>query len=199
MRYSQNNEEDIIIEFFKDKKSGFFIEIGSYHPFVFSNVRKLHENGWGGVMIEPSDRCFESLLREYENTENITLIKKAVIVEENVEEITFYDYNGDAISTTNFQHTLKWHEKFNETKVKTISLNKLLEQYGNLCDFINIDVELTNYELFSNLPDWFLNRISLICIEHDNRYEDIEKTLERFNFIRLLLNSENIIMGRKNN
>src|SRR3989339_633328 len=52
--YSQTGE-DIIIDFFlKEKKSGFYIDVGAYHPVNLSNTYKFYKRGWNGVNIEPN-------------------------------------------------------------------------------------------------------------------------------------------------
>src|ERR1035437_6109979 len=54
MRYSQNSEEDFILDFFKDYPKGQAIDIGAYDTFRFSNTRALYETGkWSGVLVEP--------------------------------------------------------------------------------------------------------------------------------------------------
>jgi len=44
--YSQYKEDEILRTLLGD--SGYFLEIGAFHPFVFSNTRFLVERGWGG-------------------------------------------------------------------------------------------------------------------------------------------------------
>ena len=49
--YSQNNEEEIILNFFKEKK-GIFLDLGAYDGIGLSNTRALAEKGWKGVCVE---------------------------------------------------------------------------------------------------------------------------------------------------
>ena len=51
--YSQYGEDRAIVELFGDHV-GRFLDIGAWHPTVFSNTRALFERGWSGVMVEPS-------------------------------------------------------------------------------------------------------------------------------------------------
>ena len=39
--------------------------------------------------------------------------------------------------------------------------------------FLNLDVESTNIELFNLIPDWFWERLKLLCIEHDGQFGHI--------------------------
>jgi hypothetical protein len=62
--YSQYNEEDLILAAFEvPSEAPLFLDIGAWHPTIFSNTRALIERGWGGVIIEPSPGPFINLLR----------------------------------------------------------------------------------------------------------------------------------------
>ena len=61
--YSQRDEEKYILEAFDGKTDGRFLDIGAWHPTVFSNTRALIEMGWSGVMIEPSPGPFLNIVR----------------------------------------------------------------------------------------------------------------------------------------
>ena len=39
--YSQNNEDDILTQFFANTPNGSFLEIGAFHPKNLSNTRAL--------------------------------------------------------------------------------------------------------------------------------------------------------------
>lgn len=51
--YSQNNEQEIILNYFGDFK-GRFLDIGAYNGVDISNTRALLELGWSGVLVEPN-------------------------------------------------------------------------------------------------------------------------------------------------
>jgi hypothetical protein len=63
--YSQQIEEQYILEAFKAHPSETkrLLDIGGWHPTIFSNTRALVELGWGGVIIEPSPGPFINFLR----------------------------------------------------------------------------------------------------------------------------------------
>jgi FkbM family methyltransferase len=197
--FSQNDEEKYIIEyFFNENKNnvGKYIEIGSFHPTIFSNTRALFEMGWSGVLVEPSPICIKSLEEAYSDEPRIKLIQAAITDSDG--EVKFYESKGDAISSTSIEHKEKWEKgydvKYNEITVKSISMDTFLKEYGQDVDFINIDVESTNWQLFNLIPDWFFNRLKMICIEHDGKNVEMENKLKTFGFRKILLNPENLIM-----
>jgi FkbM family methyltransferase len=62
--YSQNEEERVIKDYFKDFK-GTFLDIGANDGVTLSNTRALAEDGWCGVLVEPSPRAFARLEANY--------------------------------------------------------------------------------------------------------------------------------------
>jgi len=50
---SQQQEEQLVREFFTGQSSGFFVEVGANHPTNGSQTWHLEQLGWGGVLIEP--------------------------------------------------------------------------------------------------------------------------------------------------
>ena len=52
--HSQSNQDYIVYEnFFKDKKDGFFCDIGGNRPLKINNTLYFEELGWEGVAFEP--------------------------------------------------------------------------------------------------------------------------------------------------
>ena len=50
---SQQQEEQLVREFFAGKASGFFVEVGANHPTDGSQTWHLEQAGWTGVLVEP--------------------------------------------------------------------------------------------------------------------------------------------------
>lgn len=198
MKYSQNDEQLYILDYFQDKPTGKFIDIGSYDVFRFSNVRALYEKSWKGVLVEPAPSNYKSIADHYANDKEIKVLNVAVGVENG--EIDFYDSNGDAISTSDLDHMKKWGEagvQYTKIKVPQISIVDFCNEHCRDADFLNIDTEATNMLVFRNVPDWVFEQVSLICIEHDGLQNEVEEKLIPFGFATLYVNGENIIMGKQ--
>jgi FkbM family methyltransferase len=201
--YSQNNEEEVILRYFSNKNEGFFLDIGAYHPFKFSNTRRLYELGWYGIYIEPSPICFKSFTDEYSGSERVCLINKAVVPNDKNESfITFFESNGDAVSTSDVSHKSKWEKSgtvFKQISVPAIKVNEVEMIRTKKIDLLSLDVESCNYNLFTSFSDVFLFNLECICIEHDGFNIEILNRLERLGFTLLLINAENIILGKDGN
>lgn len=201
MAYSQNDEEAVIIGLAENAglKQGRFLDIGAYDGKAFSNTMRLVELGWGGVCIEPSPSVFPALLNLHKDNPNVEVIQAAVGVDSAL--IDFYDSGGDAISTTSFEHMQKWQAgwqgvNYKKFLVYTMPLSVVFRRYGFHFEFINIDVESTNWEIFSELPFDMLTGTRIICVEHDNRISQMAALAAPYGFNVAHSNGENLILSR---
>lgn len=197
MRYSQNSEQDFIVDYFKEQKTGKFIDIGAYDVFRFSNVRALYEMGWKGILVEPAPQNYKAISEHYINDKDIKVLN--VAIGEANGEIDFYDSNGDAISTSEEAHMKKWAAagvSYKKIKVPQISVVDFCNEYCGDADFMSIDTEATNMSVFRSVPNLVWEQIKMLCIEHDNFQEEIEAKLALFGLRTLYVNGENIILAK---
>ncbi len=54
VHFSQDGDDIFLCNYF-GKRKGFYIDIGAYHPFRFSNTAMLYYRGWNGINIEPRE------------------------------------------------------------------------------------------------------------------------------------------------
>jgi FkbM family methyltransferase len=198
--YSQNNEQEHIDKYFEGQV-GTFLDIGAYDGKTFSNTLSLLEKNWKGILVEPSPSVFLKLV---ENTKqyNPVYVNCAVATESKI--IKFYDSNGDAISSFDEAHVAKWEAgyscKFSPFMIKTITIEEILRLCNFDVDFINLDVEGLNFELFEKIHSFIvmghLKNLRMLCVEHDGKYEEIESRMSKLGFRKILFNGENIILAR---
>ena len=195
--YSQNNEEQVIVNFFGNK-IGNLLDIGANDGITFSNSRKLLELGWSGELIEPAEKPFNKLKQLYNDNKKVKLHNLAI--SDLRGEMTFYSSgehvgNGDSdlLSTLSIADKQKWENStiYKESKVQSL---KWIDFYNwQIYDFINIDAE--GYDL-SILKQMDLKELGCkcLCIEHNgHQYNDIMRELRRYNMKTLLVNNENLI------
>jgi FkbM family methyltransferase len=198
---SQNDEDVHINQFFdrRNQTAGRFLEIGAYDPIALSNTRSLVEKGWTGVYVEPCPDNANRFLKEYRHNPKIQLVNTAIGLKS--ELITFFDSGGDAVSTSSTAHVNKWESgsgvRFSPFLVKTTTLTELFDAVGYYFDFINLDVESLNLEIFNEMPFERLidSGLKLICVEHDSHYDQMRAKMARFGFDELAFNGENLIFG----
>lgn len=195
MPYSQGNEENYILDYFKNQKTGKFIDIGAYDVFRFSNVRALFEEGWGGVMVEPAPANYKAIAEHYKDNDRVIVLN--IAIGEMSGEVDFYESNGDAVGTTDQTHMQKWAGagvQFNKIKVPQVSVVDFMNEYGKDADFLSIDTEATNMIVFNAIPEWVFQQIKMLCIEHDGHGGEIADKMRHFGFLPCYVNSENIIL-----
>ena len=192
--YSQSGEQIAILEYFKGKPPGKFLDIGAYDGKVFSNTLALVELGWSGVCVEPSPGAFTKLQTRHAKRGDIKLLNAAV---GNAPGIIQMFESPDALSTTEKGNWAKWKDKttFMPIYVYRATPQELFDFFGFNFDFINIDTEGTSADIFLRLPFTKLGT-SLWCVEHDGKKKEIVEKAEWLGFNLLLTNGENVILGK---
>lgn len=201
MSYSQNNEEQVILDYFKGHV-GTFCSLGENDGITFSNVRALAERGWAGIMIEPDPDAFKRLEGLYLEYRGLYTYNYAIS-----------DYNGKKIlqksdsllktgdtglvSTFNASEMERFKNvvKYTPTEVQCYTWRTALNRWSiREFDFISMDIEGSEMEV---LPDIDLSKTKLLCIEFNGRQDlktEYEKYLEGFKLI--YTSAENLIYVR---
>lgn len=82
MSYAQYGEDIFFMEFFKEKTSGFFVDVGAFHPRQFSNTYALYRRGWRGINIDGnpgSMNLFKTVRRGDVNVEALISDRPGVV------------------------------------------------------------------------------------------------------------------------
>ena len=123
------------------------------------------------ISVEASPITFKKLVDNCKN-DKIILLNYAVC-NNNGNDIIFYQAECHVLSTINKDWLTNVNSRFynypyTEIKCKTITIDKLIEQYG-LPDFIKIDVEGGEYECICSLTQ----KVKLLCFEWASETNDI--------------------------
>lgn len=198
MSYSQNDEEFVILEHFKGKADGYFLDIGAHDGVWLSNTRRLYELGWKGTLVEAAAPAFTKLLENYKDDPEVVLLNAAVVSPEyyHPDPIAFYESYGDGVSTTSIAHCKKWESaaKFRKYYVMAVSAGDLSLMCNKDPDFISLDVESTNLSLFPSVLEFKNTR--MICVEHDGHLETMDAMAKERGYKLIHHNPENGIFAR---
>jgi FkbM family methyltransferase len=199
MMYSQNNEEKIIKDYFKDFR-GTFLDIGANDGVTLSNTRGLSLLGWSGVLVEPSKIAFEKLKTLYADYPNIQVFNYAIGTYDG--ETDFFDsgthlHQGDTslLSTIKQNETKKWtSETFTQTKVNIKTYASFLNDCGHLdFELISIDAEGMDWEILQQIN---LDDTKMIIVEFNqigkDKYVDY---CSNFGLKLIAQNHENLIFA----
>ena len=167
VRFSQHGEDAILHKKF-DKKSGFYIDAGAYHPFRQSNTARLWCSGWNGVNIDANPNSIKIFKKVRTRDTNLwgAIVSDEDAAKNQTIELAFsskIDLKGsvskDLAAERNLSQTVD---------VPTLSLTNIVNEYavahdGDF-DFLNVDIEGMDYQAISGISNW-KKLPSIIAIE----------------------------------
>jgi len=171
---SQHKQDEFIINYFKGKKDGIFLDVGAHDGETLSNTYVLEkEFGWSGMCFEPMAHEFEKL-NESRNSINYNC---ALYSTNGTETFTMLDYDGypDMLSgiskdiTINHMGNILSEQKaiggkLKYIKVKTRILSEILEEHGLYkIDFMSIDTEGSELKILQSIDYDIFNIEVIIC------------------------------------
>lgn len=143
--------EDVLIRklFDKTKKTGVYLDIGSYHPFTHSNTAYFWMKGWHGFNVDANPHTVK-LFNKYRPTDaNIwAAIIPAVDYESGIRQVSLMlpskaDYSSGVVAAGTVNNSVGNERGFSETQeVPAVSVASLLKNKDiKNIDYLNIDIE----------------------------------------------------------
>jgi len=182
MIYSQNNEQQIIHDYFGNTL-GTFLDLGSNDGVTLSNTYALHRAGWQGTLVEASPLAYKMLLDTYAGHMNYDFIQSAVGTFNG--EITLHESGdhlgkGDTslLSTIVPSEKARWvGQKWDEVTVPCVTFSTMLGLTKHKkFDLISMDIEGMELQV---LPQMDLKGLGchMLIVEYNGkeqkRYDDI--------------------------
>ena len=175
--YSQNEEDLFIDEYFKKKDSGFYIDIGCYHPIKYSNTALLYNRGWKGINIDMNQTSIDLFNIIRKRDKNIC----AALSNIRKQTVQYFDHSFSPINTLDKKFSDIASKKFSfnhhkEKKIETYKFNQIIKANDiktNQIDFINIDVEAHDLEVLEGI-DLSIFKPKIICVEMSNNKNNIK-------------------------
>jgi FkbM family methyltransferase len=198
--YSQNNEEQIIADYFQESK-GTFLEIGANDGQTLSNCHEVALQGWGGVCVEPSIQVFPKLKKLYSKNKKIQCLQLAIGNENKT--VKFYESGNllsgsDAalVSSVDYEETKRWRRNvsFVTTEAQMVTFDSFMQKskYKNF-DLISIDAEGLDYQILSQID---LNKVNcqMVVVEWNGKDKNLYTMYcESFGMKLIAENQENLI------
>lgn len=189
IKYKKNsysfNGVDLIIEYiFKDKKNGFYIDIGAQHPISNNNTYLLHKKGWRGINIDLDKKNIDlfNIARPKEINLNYAI--------SNIESETdlFFYHDASPINTLNKEVSNFQKAKVSKIKkIKTKTLDNIFKSinFNNNINYMNIDVEgyeekiLEGFDIQKYKPDVIsIEYLDLKMNKLEFKNNDIQRLME---------------------
>lgn len=190
-QYSQWGEDQFIDSFFNNKNNGIYLDIGCFHPYMYSNTCLLHKRGWSGVNVDINQTSIDLFNIIRPNDTNIC----AAVSKEKKDLKVYFDDPFSPINTVDkkFYENLE-KSFFKNKKIFTIQSKTIQEIFdiGKIkgeIDFVNIDAEGLDFEILlqMNLSKY---KVKLLSIETHNvdgskteNFESIKNLLEKNGYL----------------
>ena len=184
---------------------GFYLDVGAFHPFKYSNTFKFYELGWRGINIEPNPENFK-LIEKY-RPEDINL---NMGVSEKKQVLKYWKYDRGAFNTFSEAEATELNKRGDLTlekvlEIETDSLQNILTKHlpdNTPIDFISIDVEGLDFQVVKSF-DLETFKPNIICIEENmliyNHFSesDIYKYLNDHNYkLQTIIGKSNIYIRK---
>lgn len=163
--FSQEGEDLILDELFGACPIGYFVDVGAYDPWKFSNTANFYKRGWSGINIDPRPgfkRRFDKLRPRDLNLEYAVGLK--------TKSQNFYEFDEPALNTLSRKRAkyICKHTKYkllNTRLVQVLPLKKILRDFCmQKIDLLNVDVEGEELAVLRS-GDWKRFRPRFIVLE----------------------------------
>lgn len=168
--------EDVVLRVLvgSEQKTGFYVDVGAYHPKHLSNTFYFYKKGWRGINIDANPNSIQLF-----NSVRSRDINVNAVISSQAEQVTFYGWDSvyDTISKTEAAEVRKIHGPEKWTKeVVTETLESVLDKFlpaGQNIDILTIDAEGLDLEVLkSNNWQKYKPRF-LVVEEHESSLEKI--------------------------
>lgn len=191
--FSQYGQDKFLVNFFKEKRNGIFIDIGAFDGVTFSNTFYLEkELGWDGICVEPNPLPF----RELQKNRKCTLVNCGV--GKTNTSLKFLAISGGGKMLSGFvdsfdkrhldrveKHIMLSKDKKEFLDIKVRTLNDILNEYHTCkIDYCNIDVEGGEMNVLESI-DFDKVRIKVFSIENNYGESDVQNFLKKKGYSKI--------------
>lgn len=142
--------EDLIILPFLPTKGGFYVDVGCYHPILYSNTYRLYRNGWKGIVIDPN----RHLGRLFHIFRPLDLFIQVAIGRRGGQR-TYFSFKDESYNTLDLACVEKYKLKTKLVDSYPVAIRSLAEVLSdvNHIDLLNVDAEGLDLEVLQSY-DW---------------------------------------------
>ena len=182
--YSLFGEDLKVKKIFQNKKKGFYVDVGCYHPIHRNNTFLLHKKGWQGLNIDIHKFSIDlfNYLRPQDLNFNLAVSNKNEVID------MYFQKKLSQLSTIEKEQAKKvFQGDIKKTKINALTLDSILEKtkIDNLkIDLLDIDVEGADFKVLEGFSI-LKYQPKLICVEiHEKKISEsaIFKYLDNFRY-----------------
>lgn len=169
-KYSRNEEEWVIRDYFRDRRGGYFVDVGANHYRADSNTYYLERHlGWSGVAVDPQAGFAEGYRKHRPSTRFFSFfvsdVSNARSTLHVVRENPLVASADQAFAERYGTQSVRRLTTSTPIETPTVRLTDLLDEVGvRRVDLLSIDVELAEPKVLAGF-DIGRFRPALVCIE----------------------------------
>lgn len=139
--YAGNREDVLLRRIFADQPTGFYVDVGAYHPVDCSTTKHFSDLGWSGINVEPIPERYDAFVAARVRDFNVQ-----GAASDTSGKLTFYEVEDQpGLSTFDSETAADYREKGHAIVTRVIpvyTLNEVLSARNPATiDFISVDVE----------------------------------------------------------
>ncbi len=177
--FSQGGEDAILKGIFykkiKREERGFYVDVGAYHPYIYSNTYLFYLQGWRGINIDANPGSMREFRKRRARDINLEL---------GISDIngssTFYVLDEESTMNSFAEKNLRAHNMIDLVKkkveIKTETLESVFNRYSEHfeeIDFLTIDVEGMDQKVLES-NNWLKYKPKVIVIEMEcSDFDDV--------------------------
>ena len=194
--YSQYGQDIFVHEnYFREQKTGFFIDIGAHDGLDLNNTYLFEKKGWKGICIEPNPDIYNRLRRN----RNCFTIEGCVSNREGEAKFCLLEGYTEMLSGLvdkyDREHAKRIESELNHyggnrsiITVQTFMLNNILKEHGvSEVDYLSLDTEGGELEILKSI-DFDSYSIKVIDVEDNYTNSGITEFLvsKGYRFVKTL-------------
>ncbi len=164
--FSQFGEDTLASSFFRGRKSGVYVDVGAYHPMLYSNTYFFYRRGWSGIVIDPNPALagLFSVLRPRDRFVTAGVGKG--------KSLQYYEFADGAYNTCDptqvaEQKKRKGIEPIRTYQVAVRTLADILEEHQvKAIDILSVDVEGMDLDVLET-HNWNIRPRVIIAEDRD--------------------------------
>jgi FkbM family methyltransferase len=168
--FSQFGEDLLLETLLEGRNTGFYVDIGAYSSFRYSNTYRFYARGWRGINVEPNPNGQAHLVKHRPKDINVP-----VAITSSAGEVEFFMHEHpemSGIADGQYAHVSGVTGKF---RVRTMTLTELLETQVpaevSRIDFMTMDCE-GHEEVILKSNDWERFRPEIVAAEDLSKGRD---------------------------
>lgn len=181
--YSQLGQDRNVLQYYKNKTDGFFVEVGAWDGIELSNTYALEKHGWKGVCVEPLPQRYEALVKN----RSCKCYNVAVDMESGKElEFVVAEMLSGDLQRLDKERVAREYGLSKRIPVKTLNFTDLLNDANapQFIDFLSLDTEGSEYDILKGL-DFQKYTFGYISVEHNYKEptrSNIRQLLESYGY-----------------